>query len=145
MFNNWLIKRGEGVKNGIKENDYFNTLHQPPVHKSWTRLALSCHSSLFSGRGMLSPVVHLWVMSEPLPLSTGESRNSLERGNHTLGTTKASRLSVPFIPCPLIPRSSCLKYFLLLSSHILGDNLASYFTEMIDASPLIFFTFSYLH
>lgn len=28
--------------------------------------------------------------------------------------------------------------FPLLSSHMLGDNLASYFTEMIDVSPFIF-------
>ena len=84
-----------------------------------TRLALSCHSSLFSTWNL---VVHLWGDVRALPLSPRESRSSFAMGKTTLSTQVRHLDGPSWLLCSFYflffdTSQQLFKYFLLLSSH----------------------------
>lgn len=136
--------------NSPNECDYFSTLHLQSIYSS-LHMADTLMPFFFIQLPRVQGV--LWhpygVTSEMLPSVQENAEIHFRLENNILHSMDTPRLGPPgylvflVLFFPLVPRGSYFRYFLCSSSHMLGDNFASYFTEVTDdslsISPLFFF------
>lgn len=137
--------------NSPNECDYFSTLHLQSIYSS-LHMADTLMPFFFIQLPRVQGV--LWhpygVTSEMLPSVQENAEIHFRLENNILHSMDTPRLGPPgylvflVLFFPLVPRGSYFRYFLCSSSHMLGDNFASYFTEVTDdslsISPLFFFS-----